>query len=112
MCLIALACRTKTDDAKWVIPKAKMGAVIYDMMLADRYSMQFMMNDSLKKNNMKWESMKLFNQVLAFHNVKKKDFFKSFDYYMSKPEELKVMFDSLVSRSNKMKESLYKTNMH
>ena len=106
------SCNSGVTETNGVLPKRKMEAVIYDMMLADRYSAQFMINDSLKKDSLKLESMKLFNQVLAFHGVKKKDFYNSFDYYMNRPEEIRVIFDSLVSRSNQTKERLYKKNMH
>ena len=106
------SCSSRETAPSGVLPKRKMEAVIYDMMLADRYSNQFMINDSLKKDSLKLESMKLFNQVLVFHGVKKNDFYKSFDYYMNRPEEIRVIFDSLVSRSNQTKERLYKKNMH
>ena len=106
------ACSSQSSQKPGLLSQRKMEAVIYDMMLADRYSNQFMINDSLKKDSLKLESMKLFNQVLAFHGVTKKDFYKSFDYYMNRPEEIRVIFDSLVSRSNQTKERLYKKNMH
>lgn len=109
--IIAACGSNKKQDAGMIIPQKKMELVIYDMMLVDRYAMQFMVNDSIKKNNLKWESMKLFNQVLLFHNVSKKQFFASFDYYMKRPEEFTIMIDSLVSISNKGKEELYKNTM-
>lgn len=107
-----VACNSNKDpDTSKLIPRKKMELVIYDMMLADRYAMQFMVNDSLKKNNLKWETMKLFNQVLAYHKVSKTQFFASMDFYMRRPEDFRVMIDSMVSISNKEKEVLYKSSM-
>ena len=83
-----------TDSSKIpssIIPKDKMEKVLWDMMLADRYSAQYLLRDSASRN-VKVETMKLYEQVFQIHKISQAEFVKSFKYYLNRPDITKVIF--------------------
>jgi len=108
VCLfISLACSNPEKVPKDIIPKEKMEKVLWDMMLADRYSSQFLVRDSAKIN-VKEETFKLYDQVFQVHRISKDEFIKSYKYYLNRPDLNKVMFDSLSARGSRARDTLYK----
>ncbi len=99
-----------TDTAKvpdGIYPREKMESVLWDMMLADRFSAQFLLKDSAKID-VKLETMKMYNQVFKMNNTTHEEFVKSYKYYLNRPDLTKTIFDSLASRANKNRDELYK----
>ena len=105
--LIALgSCQDSTKIPSNIIPRAKMETVLWDMMLADRYSAQFLLKDSLSKD-VKLETMKLYEGVFQLHKISREEFVKSYKYYLNRPDISKVIFDSLSARGGRNRELLY-----
>jgi hypothetical protein len=111
LCIILLvmgnSCKDSTKIPSGIIPKDKMENLLWDMMLADRYSAQFLLKDSATKN-VKLETMKLYEQVFQLHKISRQDFVKSYKYYLNRPDISKVMFDSLSARGSRNRDHLYK----
>jgi hypothetical protein len=57
-----------------------MESLLWDMMLADRYSAQFLSKDSATKD-VKLETMKLYEQVFQMHHITREAFVKNYKYY-------------------------------
>ena len=93
-----------------IIGKEKMEGILWDMILADRFSSQFLAKDSAKID-VKKETLVLYEQVFQIHKVKKEEFIKSYKYYLSRPDITKVLFDTLASRSNRRKNAVYEKTM-
>ncbi len=102
-----MCCTNKDIIPRGIIPKDKMEKILWDMILADQFSTQFLLKDSARKNT-KMETMKLYAEVFQLHHVSKEEFQKSFSYYLSRPDISKIMFDSLSTQSNRHREELYK----
>jgi hypothetical protein len=99
------ACGKKKDDD--ILPPAKMEKVVWDMVQADEFIQAFVLKDS-NKIDVNAERYKLYQQVFQLHNTSKEQFKKSYEYYLARPGENKVIFDSLATKANRRIQELYK----
>jgi hypothetical protein len=91
---ILTGCKSKNKIPTGILPQKKMQAVLWDMMRADQFLADFV----LKKDSgldKKTESMKLYKEVFAIHQISKEQFRESFSFFKSRPELFKVIMDSL-----------------
>ncbi|MET0245078.1 MAG: DUF4296 domain-containing protein, partial [Flavitalea sp.] len=114
LAMIAIVCLFACVDRKKVpsdiLPTDKMEAVIWDMVLADRFASQFVIRDT-PRVNLKDETFKLYSEVFAIHKVSREEFTKSYKFYMTRPDLSRVMFDSIYARANRKKEEAYRPKM-
>ena len=106
MFMVAAACTDKTSVPSGILPKEKMEGVLLDMIVADRFSSQYVIRDSAKVN-VQEETFRLYSQVFSIHNISREDFVKSYKFYLSRPDLSKVLFDSVSARANRLKEAAY-----
>jgi hypothetical protein len=107
MCIV-IGCSNKDEAPAGILPKEKMEAVLWDILQAERFTTTFVAKDSSK--NIKAENFKLYGQVFSIHNVSKDEFIKSYKFYMGRPDIARVMFDSLASKANRLREEMYKSS--
>lgn len=101
-----ISCTNKNSIPSGIIPKTEMQKIFWDMIQADQFSKQFVLKDSAKKN-VHAETMKWYSQVFQIHHVTKDEFQKSYQFYMSRPDILRVMFDSLSAQGNRRMQEVY-----
>lgn len=82
----------KSREGK-ILPLQKMQAVMWDVLMADAFTENFIKKDSLK--NAVAENEKLYRQVFAIHKISKQDFETTYDYYRQRPGEMRVLMDSI-----------------
>jgi hypothetical protein len=91
MLLFFSSCNQKKKN---ILPPDKMQTVMWDMMRADKFLADFVLNkDSSKKKDT--ESIKLYREILAIHQINGEQFSYSFNYYKNDPGELKWIMDSI-----------------
>jgi hypothetical protein len=105
-----ISCANKNSIPSDIIPKNEMQKVLWDMIQADQFSKQFILKDSAKKN-VSAETVKLYDQVFQIHHITKDDFRKSYQFYISRPDILKVVFDSLSAQGNRRMNEVYKPSV-
>ena len=105
--VMGISCNDSTKVSSDILPKDKMEDLLWDMMLADRYSAQFLLKDSTTKD-VKLETMKLYEQVFQMHHITRQQFVKNYKYYLSRPDISKVLFDSLSARGTRNRDQIYK----
>ena len=106
--LTVVGCTDKDEIPSTVLPKQKMEKVLWDMIVADRFAAMYVYKDSVKKN-VKIETLKLYEQVFQINKISKDQFVKSFNFYLSRPDISKVMFDSLSARSARRQADVFTT---
>jgi len=88
-----------------------MQAILKDVILADQFSTQFVLKDSLLKDsshrNVKAETLELYETIFKLHKVSKDEFRKSMDFYYSRPDMIKKIFDSLAAYETRHRNELY-----
>jgi len=92
--LFITGCKSKNKIPVDVLPQYKMQAVLWDVMRADQYLADFVLNKdtSLNKKN---ESINLYRQIFASHKITKEEFSRSLSYYEMHPELMAVIMDSI-----------------
>ena len=91
---VTSGCKNKDSIPGTVLPPKKMQAVLWDMMRADQFLSDYVLNKdtSLKKIP---ESLKYYQQIFAIHKINKEQFQHSFSFYKSHPVLLKALMNSL-----------------
>ncbi|MEO7922463.1 MAG: DUF4296 domain-containing protein [Chitinophagaceae bacterium] len=101
------ACKKKDKVPAHILPVPKMQALLWDIMRADKFVVDFLLvsDSSLNRNE---ESIKIYQQVLEVHSVSKDEFSKSFSWYKEHPAVLQVIMDSLNNRRGEAPTQLVK----
>lgn len=98
-------CGNKTRGGIQIIPTPKMTTVIWDMIQVDEFATANILKDTTK--NIKLERIKLYQHVFKLHKVSEKEFSNSFNYYTGRPDIMKMIFDSLSSRAERERRTMY-----
>lgn len=102
-----MACENRDKIPNGILPKKEMQNILWDMIQADQFSKQFVLKDSAKRN-VKQETTQLYDEVFQIHHISKDAFTKSYQFYTSRPDLLKIIFDSLAAQGNRSQQDLYK----
>ncbi|HEV7782113.1 MAG TPA: DUF4296 domain-containing protein [Chitinophagaceae bacterium] len=91
---LSTGCKNKNRVPRNIIPQQKMKAILWDMMRADQFLSDYVLNrdTSLK---IETESFKYYQQIFAIHKINRDEFWKSFSFYRSRPDLLKTILDSI-----------------
>jgi hypothetical protein len=102
----SVGCTNQYKVPSNILPREKMEAVLWDMIVADRYSSAILIKDTTK--NTREETFKMYEQVFSIHKVTRQQFVKSFKWYLERPDIAQVMLDSLAAGANRRREEMYK----
>lgn len=97
--LFFISCSGKNKVPAGILPQQEMGAVLWDLIRADEYIINFILKDSFHKK--KHESIKLYEQVFKIHDINKDEFQKSLTFYKNHPGLLQSLLDTLESRKKR-----------
>jgi len=95
------SCGSKDQLPAGVLKPEKMQAVLWDVIKADAFTIDFIKKDSSK--NAAAENLKLQQQIFAIHKITKADFYNSYNYYKENTVEFKKIVDSIVSQAEQKK---------
>lgn len=101
-----VSCTQKNSVPDDVIPPHEMEKVLWDMMLADRFSTLYILKDSAKLDE-KAETFKMYERVFQIHGIDKETFTKSFRFYMERPDLTKVIMDSIAEQAGRKRSEVY-----
>jgi hypothetical protein len=103
--MAAARCSDKNRIPSSILSREKMEDVLWDMIQADQYS-AYLAKDSAHAD-LKLERLRLYDQVFLLHGVSRETFHKSYDYYLAHPELTQKLFDSLLSKGNRLRSEAY-----
>ena len=95
-------CKKKNDLPSGILKNDKMQAVLWDVILAEAYTTQYIKKDSLKNDSL--ENAKFQQEIFAIHNISKKEFYDSYNYYTVHSELMRSLLDSLTVKGEREKE--------
>ena len=103
--LVCHSCNDKKQEGS-IIAKEKMQAVLWDILQAEVFTVNFIKKDSSK--NEPAENASLQKKIFDLHKISRDDFTKSYDYYSSQPELMKLMLDSMSARAERDRNKVMK----
>jgi hypothetical protein len=101
---LLFSCSSRDKKKPVILTQQKMEKIIWDIMQVDEFANSYISRDSLKDLNK--ERLQLYLKVFQLHKVSKDDFNASMKYYSSKPDLMKVIFDSLSSKGELQRRKL------
>jgi len=105
--LTVFSCTDRDQVPSDIIGPDSMRVIMHDLIIADQFVSQYLVKDSLKRNVNK-ESQELYEKLFAVHKTTRNDFRKSLDYYSTRPDLEKKIFDSLSGTVSKERALIYK----
>lgn len=79
---------------------------MWDIVQADRFVNGFLPRPGDSSFN-KAETLKIYDGVFKVHGITREAFFKSYKFYLSRPDITKVMFDSIAAQAERKKAEVY-----
>ena len=95
VCIICFGCGDGNKAPSNLLAKEKMQLVMWDLLEANSFTQRYMKMDTLK--NPAIENLHMQQQIFQLHKVNKDDFYRSYDYYSSHPDEMRILLDSIVA---------------
>ncbi|MBS1746482.1 MAG: DUF4296 domain-containing protein [Bacteroidetes bacterium] len=100
-----IACTdSDTTVPKDVLPVNKMKLIVWDLVQAGAYASTLSEKDTAEKNL----NTAYLTETLKMHQISKKDFFKSFNFYQQHPVLNKQLFDSITAYAQRQRTKMYK----
>jgi Domain of unknown function (DUF4296) len=97
--LLLTACADNRRIPSTIMPPEKFQAVLTDVLLADGLTLERSFKDTAVK--ISDENAAYFLKVFQLHGVSKNDFMKSYNFYLQRPDLLKIITDSVSSTLDK-----------
>jgi hypothetical protein len=97
--LLVLVSCSEEPDGKPALSQMEMVPVVYQLMLVDEISLDYQNRDSTRR--MDSIRARKYDQVFDLNQVDYKTFKESYDYYLARPDQLKVIFDSVEAYGNR-----------
>lgn len=91
---LIMSCGSKDALPKDVMPREKMQVVMYDLMRSTEFLNTYVFSKDSNINKQA-ESQKWHDKVFEIHKISRADFERSFTYYKTHPELMRVLMDSL-----------------
>lgn len=93
------ACSDNRRIPSTVMPPEKFEAILTDVLLADALTLERSFKDTAVK--ITDENAAYFLKVFELHGVSKNEFMKSYNFYLQRPDLLKIITDSVSSTLDK-----------
>ncbi len=99
--IVLFSCADKKAFPKDILKPEKMQAVFWDYIRADVFAREFIKKDSA--TDIAVENLKLQQQLFSIHHITKEMFYKSYSYYITHPELMQTMLDSMIIKQSRIR---------
>ena len=107
MIILFTACSNRSSIPGDIIPLDSMTLIMKDIIIANEYSLVNLPKDSTKKDKI-LANQQLLDGVFKIHHITRESFQTSYEFYESRPDMNKTIFDSLSAYANRHKNELYR----
>lgn len=97
--IITLVSGCSSGSNSKILSKDTMKVVLMEMLKADAYNEFRIMKDTNYRHDTAYAL--LYADIWDFHHITRQQFSDSYDYYMSKPEDLKALIDSMANDASR-----------
>lgn len=104
--LFMASCSNRNDIPNNIILPDSMASIMKDVIMAESYSSQYILKDSLKKDKVK-ANQNLLEDIFKVHHISRTEFKNSLVFYESRPDLNKKIFDSLNSDQARHRNDLF-----
>ena len=102
MAMFAGSCKQQNDNH---LPPGKMPQVLFDIHLAETYSVIVKKDSSNRNTDRNLDSLALFyRSVFRHHNISRQEFVQSLSWYKRHPQELDSIYSRLIPEMSKLED--------
>jgi hypothetical protein len=101
-----VSCSNRTGIPKDILPQDSIKQVLLDVLMASQYSAQYIAKDSLRTDKQK-VNQQMLEDIFRIHHITKETFKQSLQFYESRPDLNKQIFDSLSAYANRHQKDIY-----
>jgi hypothetical protein len=98
--VLLMACGKRNEVPKDILPRDKMETLLWDMIRADEFVKDYIVNKDSTLNDTT-ESIMVYERVFQFNKTSREEFARSLKYYQTHSTLLKEVLDSLNVRGQK-----------
>lgn len=91
-----MGCGQKREVPAGVLPRVQMQAVLWDLMRADQFLMDYVFRKDSALDKLT-ESQRYYQYIFAQHKISKEQFEKSFSWYQDHPTIFRALLDSIAA---------------
>jgi hypothetical protein len=106
--LLAIAACSGGGVPSGVLKKDKMQVVLWDMLQADDFVREYMVNKDSTLDDTA-EFLNMYERVFRIHKTSREEFARSFNYYQSHPALMKEVLDSMYNQFQRLPTATYTT---
>jgi len=103
LCML-VSCASDDDIPSSVISLEQMKFIMYDVLRAQELAT---LTNATDTTQAKLKGAELLQQVFTIHKITREDFYKSFSFYESHPDQNKILFDSISAYANRKRQDMY-----
>jgi hypothetical protein len=92
--MLLFSCKGK-QNKKNILPVSSMKLIMWDILKADEWYAQTAIRDTLHKRLN--ENFQIYEQVYKIHHVSKEQFYTSYKFYETHPDQFKILIDSVIA---------------
>lgn len=104
--ILLISCSDKNNIPEGVLSPKKMQAVLTDILVTDVLNSERILKDSALK--LPAENASYFLKIFQLHNTTRNEFNRSYNFYLKRPDLLKVITDSVSSDISRRNQNLNK----
>ncbi|MEQ1800164.1 MAG: DUF4296 domain-containing protein, partial [Lacibacter sp.] len=104
--ILLISCSDKNNIPEGVLSPKKMQAVLTDILVADVLNNDRILKDTSLK--LPSENASYFLKIFQLHNTTRNEFNRSYNFYLKRPDLLKVITDSVSSDISRRNQNLNK----
>jgi hypothetical protein len=104
---LALGCSSGDNLPAGIIPREKMQLILFDMIQVDQFTEQYLERDT-SKSRVRQEAQDLYAKVFRMHQISREEFQRSFDYYQTRPDLNRRIYDSLSAWAYRLRTQSFK----
>jgi hypothetical protein len=117
MVIFFAACSDKKKSDSDLLSPTQMEHVLKDMIAADILAGDYIKRQNIKNDTI--ENLKMQLKIFEHHKITREKFLRSYDYYLSHPEQFQVVLDSMrvhhdkleIKKDSEKKEKIYEKSL-
>ena len=106
LCVLFFSVSCSNKIPKGIMPPEKMQAVVTDILIADVLNNERILKDTALK--LPVENASYFQKIFQLHHISKKEFDRSYTFYLKRPDLFRVISDSVNAVLNRRNDNLIK----
>ncbi len=106
--VLLVSCTNNTRVPSEFIQLPRMQKILGEMTEADRFASSFISIHKDSLGRQKQQIVDVYDKVFSYNKVSREDFLKSYNFYLGRPDLMKLMYDSISAQADRRRADIHK----